>query len=84
MTMYRRRNPNVAAFRWGHPAPVSVPLWLATHVEMIFPDGRLLLKATAGRQSVEPGSWIVFEAGTPIRVLEDDEFQQTYEEMTRG
>lgn len=83
MTTFRRRAPSVDAFRWGAPAPALVPMWLGTLIEIVLPDGTLLLKPSADRQRAAPGQWIVAEPGTSIRVMDDAAFRDMYEELAQ-
>lgn len=80
MTLYRRKLPTVYALRWTDPAPEGVPMWLAGILEIVLPDGTLILKPHADRQRVAPGQWIVVEPGCPVRVLDDSQFNKAYEE----
>jgi len=80
MTLYRRKLPTVYALRWGNPPPASVPMWLASLLDVVLPDGTLVLTPTAQRQQVAPGDWVVLEPGCPVRVLSDEQFNIAYEE----
>ena len=75
MTLYRLTTQPVRAWQCGTP----MPSWAMRACVVV--DDTLVLDRPSGRQTIEPGEWLVCDLDGGILWFTHEEFQDTFEEV---